>query len=84
MFFFKYMTKQIAENNGYRATFMPKPFAGLTGNGCHAHVSLWDMKGEKNLFLDESDALGLSRLAYEFWEESCTTRRLCVRCSIPR
>ena len=64
--FFKYMTKQIAENNGYRATFMPKPFAGLTGNGCHAHVSLWDMKGEKNLFLDESDALGLSRLAYEF------------------
>ena len=64
--FFKYMTKQIAENHGYRATFMPKPFAGLTGNGCHAHVSLWDMKGENNLFLDQSDALGLSKLAYEF------------------
>ena len=64
--FFKYMTKQIAENHGYRATFMPKPFAGQTGNGCHAHVSLWDMKGEENLFLDESDALGLSKLAYEF------------------
>ena len=64
--FFKYMTKQIAENHGYRATFMPKPFAGLTGNGCHAHVSLWDMKGENNLFLDQSDALGLSKPAYEF------------------
>lgn len=64
--FFKYMAKQIAENHGYRATFMPKPFANLTGNGCHSHVSLWDMTGEKNLFLDERDDLGLSKLAYEF------------------
>ncbi|MCY4513801.1 MAG: type III glutamate--ammonia ligase [Candidatus Tectomicrobia bacterium] len=64
--FFKYMAKQIAENHGYRAAFMPKPLVGLTGNGCHAHVSLWDMKGKENLFLDESDALGLSKLAYEF------------------
>ena len=64
--FFKYMTKQIAENHGYRATFMPKPFANLTGNGCHSHVSLWDMAGEKNLFLDKSGDLGLSKLAYDF------------------
>ena len=64
--FFKYMTKQIAENHGYRATFMPKPFANLTGNGCHSHVSLWDMAGENNLFLDKSDDLGLSKLAYDF------------------
>ncbi len=45
--FFKYMTKQIAENHGLRATFMPKPFSNLTGNGCHAHVSLWDSPGEQ-------------------------------------
>ena len=64
--FFKYMTKQIAENHGYRATFMPKPFANLTGNGCHSHVSLWDMTGERNLFLDKRDDLGLSKLAYDF------------------
>ena len=38
--FFKFMTKTIAERNGQRATFMPKPFSDLTGNGCHAHVSL--------------------------------------------
>ena len=51
--FFKFMTKTIAESHGLRATFMPKPFTGLTGNGCHAHVSLWDKKtGKKNLFLD--------------------------------
>src|SRR5690606_38778237 len=64
--FFKYMVKTIAEKHGLRATFMPKPFLNLTGNGCHAHVSLWDVTGEKNLFLDESDELGLSKLAYHF------------------
>jgi glutamate---methylamine ligase len=64
--FFKYMTKQIAENHGYRATFMPKPFTNLTGNGCHSHVSVWDKTGKKNLFLSKRDELGLSKLAYDF------------------
>ena len=62
--FFKFMVKTIAEKNGLRATFMPKPFENLTGNGCHAHVSLWD--GTKNLFLDKGDKLGLSKPAYHF------------------
>ncbi len=62
--FFKYMAKSIAEKHGLRATFMPKPFAGLTGNGCHAHVSLW--KGEENLFADAGGELGLSKLGYDF------------------
>jgi len=38
--FFKYMVKTLAEQHDIRATFMPKPFADLTGNGCHAHVSI--------------------------------------------
>lgn len=63
--FFKFMTKTIAENHGYRATFMPKPFSNLTGNGCHAHVSVWDNAGKKNLFLNQKDELGLSKLAYD-------------------
>ena len=64
--FFKYMTRQIAENHGLRATFMPKPFAHLTGNGCHAHVSVWDRSGKKNLFASKSGEMGLSALAYQF------------------
>ena len=64
--FFKYMVKSIAENHGLRATFMPKPFSNLTGNGCHSHVSLWDKTGDKNLFDSASDELGLSKLAYNF------------------
>ena len=62
--FFKYMVKTIAEKHGLRATFMPKPFENLTGNGCHAHISVWD--GKKNKFLDKSDKLGLSKMAYNF------------------
>ena len=62
--FFKFMVKTIAEKHGLRATFMPKPFENLTGNGCHAHISLWS--GSKNLFLDKGDKLGLTRVAYNF------------------
>ena len=62
--FFKYMVKTIAEKHGLRATFMPKPFQNLTGNGCHAHISLW--QGKKNKFLDQKDKLGLSKTAYNF------------------
>ena len=64
--FFKFMVKSIAEKNGLRATFMPKPFPDLTGNGCHVHVSIWDQKKKKNLFLDENGELGLSKLGYSF------------------
>ena len=62
--FFKFMVKTIAEKHGLRATFMPKPFENLTGNGCHAHISVWD--GKKNKFLDKSNDLGLSEMAYNF------------------
>jgi len=62
--FFKFMVKSLAEKHGLRATFMPKPFHNLTGNGCHAHVSVWN--GKNNKFLDKKDKLGLSKLAYNF------------------
>jgi len=62
--FFKFMVKTIAEKHGLRATFMPKPFENLTGNGCHAHISVWD--GNKNKFFDKSNDLGLSKMAYNF------------------
>ena len=64
--FFKFMVKELAGQHGLRATFMPKPFMHLTGNGCHAHVSLWDRAGESNLFYDPAGELGLSALAYHF------------------
>jgi glutamine synthetase len=64
--FFRYMVHTLAEQYGCMATFMPKPFSHLTGNGCHFHMSLWD--GDTNLFLDENDprGMGLSETAYHF------------------
>tara|TARA_B100000953_G_scaffold287128_1_gene269129 strand:+ start:405 stop:1730 length:1326 start_codon:yes stop_codon:yes gene_type:complete len=62
--FFKFMVKSLAEKHGLRATFMPKPFENLTGNGCHAHISLW--KDKQNKFLETGARLGLSKTAYNF------------------
>lgn len=64
--FFKYMVKTLAESHGLRATFMPKPFPTLSGNGCHVHVSVWDSETERNLFKDANGELGLSGSAYHF------------------
>ncbi len=72
--FFKFMTKSVAEKHGYRATFMPKPVEGLTGNGCHAHISVWDAPGDKatiNVFATdkgegETAELGLSNQGRAF------------------
>ncbi len=58
--FFKFMVKSVAEKHGLRATFMPKPFKGLTGNGCHAHISVWDLEGKVNAFADKAMPFGLS------------------------
>ena len=64
--FFRWMVKAMAEQHGAIATFMPKPFANLTGSGAHFHTSLWDAQNQTNLFLDEKDPNGLSKLAYHF------------------
>jgi glutamine synthetase len=64
--FFKFMVKSIAEKHGLRATFMPKPFANLTGSGCHVHASLWSADGSRNLFDDPKGELGMSEVGYHF------------------
>ena len=64
MAFFKYMVKALAEKHSLRATFMPKPFVHLTGNGCHMHVSMW--KGQENAFEDNGNPQGLSELGLNF------------------
>ncbi len=72
--FFKFMTKSVAEKHGFRATFMPKPVEGLTGNGCHAHISVWDAPGDAaktNVFATDkgegpTGELGLSEKGRHF------------------
>ena len=64
--FFKFMVKSVAEKHGLRATFMPKPIQRLTGNGCHAHISVWDTSGKNNVFSDTKSDLGLSKEGHYF------------------
>src|SRR5437867_11460186 len=47
---YKYIVKNVCAQNGYTATFMPKPLFGDNGSGMHVHMSLW--QGDTNLFFD--------------------------------
>jgi glutamine synthetase len=66
--FYRYMVEAMAQERGLIATFMPKPFGNLTGNGCHMHMSLWD--GDTNVFLEDREkderGMGLSETGYQF------------------
>ncbi len=64
--FFKFMVKSVAEKHGLRATFMPKPVKGLTGNGCHAHISAWSPEGRENRFAGDGYGVGLSETGFHF------------------
>jgi glutamine synthetase len=60
---FKYIAKNIVENNGFEITFMPKPFKDMNGNGMHIHLSLSYLNG-KNAFYDKKNTL--SKIAKNF------------------
>ncbi|MBI4787369.1 MAG: type I glutamate--ammonia ligase [Chloroflexi bacterium] len=63
---FKYTVKAVAQAHDLYATFMPKPIAGINGSGMHTHQSIFDPKGDDNLFYDPNDSYHLSPLAYNF------------------
>jgi glutamine synthetase len=61
---YKYIIKNVAFQNGYTVTFMPKPLFQDNGSGMHCHQSLW--KGGVNLFYDEKGYAGLSEFAIHY------------------
>ena len=62
------MTKLLARQYGFEATFMPKPYADRTGNGGHFNMSMSDLETGSNAFDDPDDprGAGVSKLAYQF------------------
>jgi glutamine synthetase len=61
---YRFIVKEVAQENGVYATFMPKPIFGQNGSGMHCHQSLF--KGDKNLFFDKSDEYSLSKIARQY------------------
>jgi glutamine synthetase len=61
---FRHVIKEVALEQGFYASFMPKPFTEHPGSGMHTHVSLF--KGEENAFYDANADLNLSETGRQF------------------
>jgi len=58
---YKYAVRNVCNEHGLTATFMPKPLFGDNGSGMHVHQSLW--KGDTNIFYDKKGYALLSDTA---------------------
>jgi glutamine synthetase len=61
---FRLVVKEVAQDLGVYATFMPKPIGGAFGSGMHTHLSLFE--GDVNAFHDPGDEFGLSKVGKAF------------------
>jgi glutamine synthetase len=67
---YKLICRQVANNMGYTASFLPKPVAGVNGSGMHTNVSV--SKGGKNQFWDPKGLEKVSTFAWEFVDRILT------------
>ena len=67
---YKLLCRQIANNMGYTASFLPKPIVGVNGSGMHTNVSV--SQGKTNLFWDEKGEENLSQFGWEFLDRILT------------
>ena len=67
---YKLLCRQIANNMGYTASFLPKPMVGVNGSGMHTNVSV--SKGKTNLFWDEKGEEQLSKFGWDFLDRILT------------
>jgi len=67
---YKLLTRQIANNMGYTASYLPKPVVGVNGSGMHTNVSV--SKGKTNLFWEEKGIEQLSTFGWNFLDRILT------------
>jgi glutamine synthetase len=68
---YKLLTRQIANNMGFTACYLPKPVVGVNGSGMHTNVSV--SKGKTNLFWDEKGEEQLSSFGWNFLDRILTS-----------
>jgi glutamine synthetase len=67
---YKLICRQVANNMGFTASFLPKPVVGVNGNGMHTNVSV--SEGGKNLFWDPKGEEKLSKQGWAFVDRILT------------
>jgi len=67
---YKLLCRQIANNYGYTASFLPKPVVGVNGSGMHSNVSV--SEGKTNLFWDQKGEEQLSKFGWDFLDRILT------------
>ncbi|MCB0335616.1 MAG: hypothetical protein KDD62_04900, partial [Bdellovibrionales bacterium] len=60
---YKLIARQVAQNHGNTASFLPQPLNGVSGSSVHCNVSF--MKQGKNLFYDEKADHGIAQMAWD-------------------
>jgi glutamine synthetase len=50
---YRQICRQVGREMRAFPCFMPKPFMGVSANGCHHNISLW--RGDDNLFMPDTD-----------------------------
>lgn len=74
---YKLLGRQVAARMGLTASFLPKPVAGVNGNGMHTNLSL--ARDGKNLFYEKDGKDGLSPLAWDFAQRTlANAQELCL------
>ncbi|MGD0681802.1 MAG: glutamine synthetase family protein [Terracidiphilus sp.] len=67
---YKLLTRQIANNMGFTACYLPKPVVGVNGSGMHTNVSV--TKGKTNLFWEAKGEEQLSKFGWDFLDRILT------------
>jgi glutamine synthetase len=68
---YKLICRQVANQMGMTASFLPKPVVGVNGSGMHTNVSITNKSG-KNLFWDPNGQEKISKMAWTFVDKILT------------